>query len=532
MKLDNFKKELNSKQIAENIEKLFDVSVDLTKYSREQLEDVRNKIRTRVFQYEGSSKINELLANEAYQKDKAMLELLNTRIKEMLGEQMKQLIGKMDQLSEAKKSKPDFLDLDKDGNKKEPMKKAAKDAKVKEAAKPDFLDLDGDGNKKEPMKKAAQDKKMKEEKVDEKAVSKSQQQAAGVALAAKKAGKTPPGKGAAAQMAKMPKKELEKFAGTKHKGLPKHKKADESVGDEELDEFFFFKSNEKPNHDPLAKRKPGDVKKAGAAGYKDVVKNPKNPLSIKGKRPDLPQQENKELLPRQKKVAKDILDKDMAAAKADRAAKKQAGTKIPTHKQLKRRADKMFGPNPEAQESFRKHVKTVNESLEYLLREDEEGKAKTITAASDMVNDFTSWMQRVGQYQTKSMIELADAIRADFGQQEAETFKQSVAPALATTLEILTQQREVLSQAVAVLAGEAAPAVPMGAEPMPAGPEEPGIDTAAPDEMNAGDELDAFAASDAAAGAGTTGREVREGAEQRKARLIAEQHSIIARLAK
>jgi len=33
-----------------------------------------------------------------------------------------------------KKAKPDFLDMDKDGNKKEPMKKAAKDAKVKEAS--------------------------------------------------------------------------------------------------------------------------------------------------------------------------------------------------------------------------------------------------------------------------------------------------------------------------------------------------------------------------------------------------------------
>lgn len=35
------------------------------------------------------------------------------------------------ELEEAKKSKPDYLDLDKDGNKKEPMKKAAKDAKKK-----------------------------------------------------------------------------------------------------------------------------------------------------------------------------------------------------------------------------------------------------------------------------------------------------------------------------------------------------------------------------------------------------------------
>ena len=32
---------------------------------------------------------------------------------------------------ESKKAKPDFLDLDKDGNKKETMKKAAKDAKKK-----------------------------------------------------------------------------------------------------------------------------------------------------------------------------------------------------------------------------------------------------------------------------------------------------------------------------------------------------------------------------------------------------------------
>ena len=38
-----------------------------------------------------------------------------------------------------------------------------KDKKVKEAAKPDYLDFDKDGNKKEPMKKALKDKKVKEE---------------------------------------------------------------------------------------------------------------------------------------------------------------------------------------------------------------------------------------------------------------------------------------------------------------------------------------------------------------------------------
>jgi hypothetical protein len=51
--------------------------------------------------------------------------------------------GKFAKMVEAKK------DEKKDDKKKKPMK---------EAAKPDFLDIDGDGDKKEPMKKAAADK--------------------------------------------------------------------------------------------------------------------------------------------------------------------------------------------------------------------------------------------------------------------------------------------------------------------------------------------------------------------------------------
>lgn len=40
---------------------------------------------------------------------------------------MKSIIQKMDQLSQVDEAKPDFLDLDKDGDKKEPMSKAAKE---------------------------------------------------------------------------------------------------------------------------------------------------------------------------------------------------------------------------------------------------------------------------------------------------------------------------------------------------------------------------------------------------------------------
>jgi len=71
-----------------------------------------------------------------------------------------------------------------------------------------------------------------EDQVSEKAVSKSQQQAAGIALAARRKGETPSGKGAAAEMSKMSMKELEKFAGTKHKNLPAKKDESVNTGDD------------------------------------------------------------------------------------------------------------------------------------------------------------------------------------------------------------------------------------------------------------------------------------------------------------
>jgi hypothetical protein len=55
------------------------------------------------------------------------------------------------------------LDIDKDGKlEKSDFAKLRSGKRIKEAAKPDFLDMDKDGNKKEPMKKAVADKKVKE----------------------------------------------------------------------------------------------------------------------------------------------------------------------------------------------------------------------------------------------------------------------------------------------------------------------------------------------------------------------------------
>jgi len=503
MKTTDFNKPVTSTLLETNLEKQFGSKVNLNKYNREQLEDFRNKLRTRIFQQEGSAKINDLLTNETYQKDKAMLELLNTRIKEMLGEQMKQLRDKIDQLNENKKdvkttkkpkgAKPDFLDLDKDGNKTEPMKSAAKSAKVKETIKKDKKELEGNA-----FGKAVRD--------------------------AKKDGVQP------GEKIKVGGKEYdvkENFDGDRNADqdtpsrFNKKKTSTGTVHTKKSKEFDKDSSDSGKKDTSHLQGMLGGAPKAAVKGrvhkMKEGMKHPKDcdckecMGTFEGKDEGKPG----------KNFAK------IAKSAGKRYGSKAAGERVAGAVRAK------LAKQGKLEESQYKHnVRFVNESLAFLLMEDEEAKAKTITAAGDIVNDYTSWMQRVGQYQTKAIIELADSIRADFGQAEAEAFKQTVAPALSATLETLTQQREAISNAVAALAGGAAPAEPMGTDPMDTGME-PGVDMSAPDDMNPEPAGDEFGASDAAVGGDVTaGREMRESREVRRARKLQEAHSIIARLAK
>ena len=395
MKTTDFNTTLTAAQLNESMFKKFGTRVNLEKYTREELENYRNLLRTKVNQTESAAGFNELLSNEGYQKDKFVMNLLNTRIKEMLGESKKT--------------------------------------------------------------------------ISEKAVSKSQQQAAGIALAAKKAGKKATGGKASAEMSKMSTKELEKFAGTKHKGLPKKVK-------EAAKPDFLDMDNDGDKKEPMKKAiKDKAVKEAAKPDFLDV-------------------------------------DKD--------------GNKKETFKKAVKDKKKV------KESSMRTHYKMIIEGLQQFIAEDEEGKAKDITAGTDMVNDFTSWMQRVGQYQTKSMIELADSIRANFGQAEADMFKAAIQPALQEALSALTQSRETITRAVAVLAGEEASQTPMGTEtPDLTGGAEDEFAPAGDDTMNAGG--DEFGASDAAVGgAEASGREMRESRAFARARKLAESHSIMSKLAR
>ncbi len=511
MNTRDFTTKLSSSKLKENLNKMFNVNVSLEKYSREQLEDMRNKLRTRMFQQEGRAGINDLLTNETYQKDKAMLALLNTRIKEMLGEDIKKLKDKMVELSEAKKGvrAPKHKihaqgtaakDWDGDGKKESPKdevwgsraKAAAKAGKpFSEAAKPDFLDMDKDGDKKEPMKKAAKEKKVKEAE-DRPAAKKKE------TTWTDKSGKKHP---------------ATRVQGSKSVAADKEANKERKAMDKDMSE---------------AADRPDSKKTATTWTDKSGKKHPAT--RVQGSKSVAADKEaNKE---------RKAMDKDMSEGKDEgkpgkgfEKIVKKATPKYGKETAMKiagaqRQKMKKAGKLEEANAAFKHNVRFVNESLAFLIQEDEEGKAKAITAAGDIVNDYTSWMQRVGQYQTKSMIELADAIRADFGAAEAEAFKQAVAPALSQTLEVLTQQREAISNAVAVLAGEATPEAPMGMEPEM--PPEPGMEPAGPDAMNP-EPADEFGASDAAAGAGITGREMRE---SKFARKLAESHNIMAKLAK
>ena len=92
----------------------------------------------------------------------------------------------------------------------------------------------------------------------EAAVSQDQQQAAGAALAAKR-GDIPVSslKGASKEMYKMPEKDLEKFAGTKHKGLPVSVKESDLGYDNEAGmmqgELYRISEYAKKLHDMLVK---------------------------------------------------------------------------------------------------------------------------------------------------------------------------------------------------------------------------------------------------------------------------------------
>jgi hypothetical protein len=117
MNIREISKPVTAASLNESLAKRFGKRIALEKFTLEQLQDARNKLRTDLFNVETKESFNSV-KTDAYQKSKLFLDVLNAEITE--------------REDVAEKAKPDFLDMDKDGDKKEPMKKAIKDKKKKQ----------------------------------------------------------------------------------------------------------------------------------------------------------------------------------------------------------------------------------------------------------------------------------------------------------------------------------------------------------------------------------------------------------------
>ena len=245
--------------------------------------------------------------------------------------------------------------------------------------------------------------------ISERAVSKAQQQAAGAALAAKRGKGTV--KGASKEMSKMSTKELEKFASTKHKGLPKHVEEAKKVKEAPNEGNAFGKAVRDAKKDGIQK---GEKVKVGGKTY--PVKEAAKP---------------------------DFLDLDKDGNKKE--------------------------PMKKAAKDKKKVKESVMESISRLLREGEESKAELIMAVKDMVDKFTGWSEDIAQMQAQTAMEMADAIRDEMGADQAEAFTASVQPALDAAFQSVKSAREALNNSVGSLTGVAP--TPMGAEPAMPGDE-------------------------------------------------------------
>lgn len=98
------------------------------------------------------------------------------------------------------------------------------------------------------------------------------------------------------------------------------------------------------------------------------------------------------------------------------------------------------------------------------LREGAEDTAELVMAAKEMVDRITGWMEDTAEMQTESMLELADSIRDEMGQEAADAFTTTVKPALDSLFAALETTRTALTGGVGHLTGEGAPVMPMGAD--------------------------------------------------------------------
>ena len=77
--IDIFRK-TDSKRINETVEKVFGTKLNIESYESVDLEDLRNKLRTQIFNFKQGANFNETVENETYTKAQWMLDAVNAEL--------------------------------------------------------------------------------------------------------------------------------------------------------------------------------------------------------------------------------------------------------------------------------------------------------------------------------------------------------------------------------------------------------------------------------------------------------------------
>jgi hypothetical protein len=413
MKTSDFYIKPSSKNINESMKKKFGEKLDLDSYTNEQLNKTFQLIENKMAGYK-NSKFNDTLNSEEYHRLTFMRDAVKTAISERV--MTKAAKGVMKYGKDGMKA---LAKAGKDGKSLDPVRKKYDKYDESKGSKPDFLDLDKDGNKKEPMKKAAKDAKKK------------------------------PVKENMQTMFELAKDLAEKYKDAHMKG--NHRKM-----------AFYEKALEECgatiSHGPMGECMMSHPHQAGGKPMPVGLLSPSGIVSPKGPAPLMTSERR---VAEAKKSKPDFLDLDKDGNKKEsmkKAAKDKGGDegKKEGKKGMSAKQQKFFGKKKPVKES-------VDMAISRYLREGEEGKAELVMAVKNMVDKFTGWSEDIAKMQAQSAMEMADEIRDELGNDQAEAFTQAIAPALDAAFQAVKAAREALNGQVGSMTG-GGPAA-MGAEP-------------------------------------------------------------------
>lgn len=505
MNIREISKPVTARSLNESLAKKFGQKIDIDRFTLEQLQDARNKVRTKLSQVETNESFNGV-HNDTYQKSKMFLDVLNAAIAER--EEI------------AEKAKPDYLDLDSDGNKKEPMKKAAKDAK---------------------KKKGAVSKKKTNENTS-----------------SYRPGQRPP----AEVMSRLVDVNLQSLASKFEDpevvidffDMQHSVKQDPDTGEfymyDDISEVYYVFDDT----DDMEEYAEDQIDRQGSPAY-ESLREGGDPLGIDPKTADYIKTSAAELSKYLKKKEReeeekftssgdskdesfaedfdDLFDRDFdrvppedhndldyegsmaqkQLATIDDAAEEladclKANENLPEWVQKKIILAKDY---IDTARDYLKSAKKVDKmrSMESVIREGAEDQAEIVMAAKGMVDKITSWLEDTAEMQTESMLELADAIRDEMGSEQSETFIGSIKPALETLYTTMEETRSTLASGVGILTGEEEPTQMMGDE-------EPEIEPTVDAEAGAEAEVDAEAGDEFAAAEPAAGGEEEAGRAKRE----------------